>query len=206
MTAGDAPTLVLLQRWHGGDRAALDALIARELPWLRREVGHRIGDELRARAAPEDLVQQALVDVLQHGPRFSVDDEGHFRALLLRIVENTIRKAIRDGRRQKRWAGREEPLPSGSVAALSVGSTRPASAADRNERRAWVQLALDLLDPKDREIVLRRQWEGHSHADIGRDLGIGEEAARKRFERALARLAQLVARLRSGQVDAVLRG
>ncbi len=198
-------TVTLLRRLHAGDETALAALLARDLPWVRAEVGRRMGDELRGRADVDDVVQQALVNVLQYGPRFEVGDAEHYRALLLCIVENTIRKMIRDGRRQKRWAGREEPLPSGSVVALTAGATQPAAAADRNERRAWLQLALELLDSADREIVLDRQWEGRSFAAIGADLGVSEEAARKRFERAINRLAQLVARLRSGRVDEVLR-
>ncbi|MCA8963879.1 MAG: sigma-70 family RNA polymerase sigma factor [Planctomycetes bacterium] len=198
-------TVTLLRRLHAGDDGALAALLARDLPWVRAEVGRRMGDELRGRADVDDVVQQALVNVLQHGPRFEAEDAEHYRALLLCIVENTIRKMIRDGRRQKRWAGREEPLPSGSVVALTAGVTQPAAAADRNERRAWLQLALELLDSADREVVLARQWEGRAFAAIGAELGISEEAARKRFERAIARLAQLVARLRSGRVDEVLR-
>ncbi|MCA8973844.1 MAG: sigma-70 family RNA polymerase sigma factor [Planctomycetes bacterium] len=199
-------TIELLRRWHAGDAAALDDLIARDLPWVRSEVAHRMGDELRGRADVDDVVQQALINVCQHGPRFQVDDPQHYRALLLCIVENTIRKMIRDGRRQKRWAGREEPLPSGSVVALTAGATAPASAADRNERRAWLQLALELLETRDREIVLGRQWEGRSYADLGAATGLSEDAVRKRFERAIARLAQLVSRLRAGQVAEVLRG
>lgn len=198
-------TIDLLRGWHAGDAQALDALIARDLPWVRAEVARRMGAELRGRADADDVVQQALIDVLRHGPRFEVEDAGHYRALLLRIVENTIRKAIRDGRRQKRWSGREEPLPSGSVVALSAGGTRPSAAAAANERRAWLQLALELLDAGEREIVVERQWQGASFAAIGARLGIAEDAARKRFDRAVARLAHLVVKLRSGRVREVLR-
>jgi RNA polymerase sigma-70 factor, ECF subfamily len=197
----DASTIVgLLRRWHRGDEAALQELLVRELPWVKDQVSRRMGGELRRRADADDVVQQALLDVFRHGPRFEVGDIEHYRALMMRIVENTIRKMIRDGRRAKRWAGREEPLPSGSVVVLTAGVTRPASAADRNERRAWLHLSLELLDPADREIVLGRQWHGHSFPELGEQLGISEEAARKRFERAVAKLAQLVAKLRAGRL------
>lgn len=198
----DAPTgtLELLRRWHRGDEQALAELVARELPWLRREAARRMGDELRQRHDADDVVQQALVAVLQHGPRFQAADEQHYRAVLLRIVENTVRKLLRDGRRLKRWTGREEPLPSDSVVALCASVTRPSMAADRNEQRAWLQLGLELLDHGDRELVLQRQWQGLSFAAIGERLGIAEDAARRRFERAVARLAHTVRRLRAGQV------
>lgn len=194
------PTLQLLQRWHRGDERALAELIARDLPWLRAEAMRRMGGELRERQEADDVVQQALVHVMQFGPRFEVDDEDHYRAILLRIVENTIRKMLRDSRRQKRSAGREEPLPSGSVVALAATATRPSAAADRNEQRAWLHLALELLDTDDREIVLMRQWHGLPFAVIGEQLGINEDAARRRFERAVARLAQTVGQLRRGDL------
>ncbi|HEU4418792.1 MAG TPA: sigma-70 family RNA polymerase sigma factor [Planctomycetota bacterium] len=194
------PTLQLLQRWHRGDERALAELIARDLPWLRTEAMRRMGSELRQRQEADDVVQQALVHVMQFGPRFEVADEDHYRAILLRIVENTIRKMLRDSRRQKRSAGREEPLPSGSVIALAATATRPSAAADRNEQRAWLHLALELLDTDDREIVLQRQWHGLPFAVIGERLEINEDAARRRFERAVARLAQTVGQLRRGEL------
>lgn len=193
-------TLLLLQRWHGGDESALAELIARDLPWLRTEAMRRMGSELRERQEADDVVQQALVHVMQYGPRFEVADEDHYRAILVRIVENTIRKMLRDSRRQKRSAGREEPLPSGSVVALAATATRPSAAADRNEQRAWLHLGLELLDADDREIVLQRQWHGLPFAAIGGQLGINEDAARRRFERAVARLAQTVGHLRRGEL------
>lgn len=205
MSGAGTPTPELLRRWHRGDQEALAELVARDLPWLRGEAMRRMGDELRQRQDADDVVQQALIHVLQHGPRFEVADVEHYRAILLRIVENTVRKLIRDGRRQKRWAGREEPLPSGSVVALAASATRPSAAADRNERRAWIQLALELLDSRDRELVLQRQWQGLPFQQISAQLGIAEDAARRRFERAVARLARTVARLRAGELPQVLR-
>lgn len=199
-------TVVLLRRWHDGDEKALQELMERDLPWVQEQVARRMGQELRGRADVDDVVQHALLSVFQYGPRFEIDDAEHYRAVLIRIVENTIRKMIRDGRRQKRAVGREEPLPSGSVVVLTAGVTRPVSAADRNERRAWLQLAMELLDPADREIVLGRQWEGRSFQQLGEELGVSDDAARKRFERAVARLAQLVSKLRAGELRDVLRG
>jgi RNA polymerase sigma factor (sigma-70 family) len=204
VTAAGGSSLALLRRWHSGDQQALAELVARELPWLRAEAGRRMGGELRQRQDADDVVQQALVHVLQHGPRFEVQDDEHYRAILLRIVENTVRKLLRDGRRLKRWAGREEPLPSGSVVALAASVTRPSAAADRNEQRAWVQLALELLDSGDREIVLSRQWHGLPFQAIGEQLGIAADAARRRFERAVHRLAQMVGRLRTGELAQAL--
>jgi DNA-directed RNA polymerase specialized sigma24 family protein len=49
-----------------------------------------------------------------------------------------------------------------------------------------------------------RQWDGLSFGDVGERLGIAEDAARMRFQRALGRLARLVQRLRAGELQKVL--
>lgn len=201
----DAPeTRTLLARWHAGDDQALDELLRRDLPWLRRVVRTRLGAALGARADADDIVQQAMIDVLRHGPRFLVGDVEHYRALLARIVENAVRKALRDARRQKRDVAREQPLPSRSVLQLGSPRTGPATSADRNERRAWVQLGLELLDPDDREIVLRRQWDGLEFEQLAAELGTSPDAARMRFQRAVGRLARIVKRLRQGDLRSAL--
>jgi len=48
--------------------------------------------------------------------------------------------------------------------------------------------ALDSLGAKDRNVLLLRFFKGASHASIGEALGISENAANKRVERALAKL------------------
>jgi RNA polymerase sigma factor (sigma-70 family) len=62
----------------------------------------------------------------------------------------------------------------------------------------WAQMAplidglIDQLRSEDREIVLLRYYQNQTHAAAGRLLGISEQAARKRAERALARLRSLL--------------
>jgi RNA polymerase sigma factor (sigma-70 family) len=68
--------------------------------------------------------------------------------------------------------------------------------AERNEQQAWLALAVELLDPDDRETIRLRDWEGLSFPALGAELGISEEAARKRYQRALPRLAAKLEQLR----------
>ena len=86
-----AETVTLLQRWHAGDRAALDTLLARDMPWIREHVERRLGQLLRAKGEADDYVQDAVIEVLRYGPRFLIADRERFRGLLARIVENTLR-------------------------------------------------------------------------------------------------------------------
>jgi RNA polymerase sigma-70 factor (ECF subfamily) len=201
MTAGADETMVLLRRWHEGDRVALERLVERELPWIRNYVNARIGELLRARGEADDYVQEAMVDVLRYGPRFVTDDPEAFRRLLARIVENTLRDMADWHGAERRALRRERQVPADSVLHLDRPDetvTRPSQNAAKSEQQAWVALALELLDPDDRKVILLRQWEELSFAEIAGRLGIQEDAARMRFQRALPRLGRKLEALRSG--------
>lgn len=194
-------TRILLERWHAGDRAAIDVLIARDLGWIRDFVRGRLGPLLRSRGETMDYVQDAIVDVLRYVPPFVTSDRGRFRALLARILENHLRDAHDHHKAARRAPERERPLPSESVLDLDGGprpATAPGSAAARNEDRAWVRLALELLEPEDREVILLRQWHELEFAAIAQRLSMSEDGARMRFHRALPKLAQRLERLRRG--------
>jgi RNA polymerase sigma-70 factor (ECF subfamily) len=192
---------MLLQRWHAGDRSALDALLAQHLPWLRGYVKARLGPALRARGETVDFVQEAVVDLLQYAPRFVVEDADCFRGLLARIVENNLRDADDWYGAKRRALSRETMLPGDSALQLDPAArsvTRPSEHAQRNESRNWVLLALELLEPEDRKVILLRQWEELSFTEIGERMGIGESGARMRFQRALPKLARAVEELTGG--------
>jgi RNA polymerase sigma-70 factor (ECF subfamily) len=200
-------TVDLLRRWHAGDQDAFAALIQRHLPWIHARVRDRLGPALREKAESMDLVQDALVEVLRDGPRFTLRDEDAFRALLARIVENSIRDRNDHFAAKKRAADRETALPGDSVLDLdppAASVTRPSEAAIRHEQAALVQLALKLLGPRDREIIVLRQQEELSFAAIGERLSIPEDTARFRFQRALPRLAKRIEDLRSGRLREAL--
>jgi RNA polymerase sigma-70 factor (ECF subfamily) len=191
--------ILLVQR---GDAAALQALVAEHLPWIEAHVRRRLSDFVRRDGDTRDFVQEALVEVLQHGPRFVVHSPAGFRALLARIVENNLRDRARHLCRERRDVRRDRELPADSVLMLDAPArsiTEPPEQAERQERAAWLRLALELLAPEDREVVRLREWDGLSFPEIGALLSLGEEAVRKRYVRALPRLAQKLELLRGGQ-------
>lgn len=197
------PTSSLLQALHGGDPNALAALVERHLPWLRRHVERRLGDFLRRHADADDYLQDAVADFLRDAPRFQVRDEAQFRALLARVVENTLRDRNDWFRARRRDLGRNAPLASDSVLALdptlSAGTT-PSGAAQRSEVRQWVRLGLELMDAEDRKVILARDYDDRSFVEIGAELGMSPNAVRMRWTRAVARLAALLKELRAGRV------
>ncbi len=192
-------TVELLHRWHAGDRGALDTLIERDLPWIRNYVASRLGPLLRARGETQDYVQEAMIEVLRYGPRFVMADKARFRSLLARIIENMLRDKHDWYTAKRRAIQKERPIPSDSILDLDrprQSVTRPSQAAGRRERESWVRLALEFLDPDDRKVILLRQWDGLSFAEIGERIGLSEDAARMRLKRALPKLAKQVEQLR----------
>ncbi len=188
-------------RVHRGDQEALHLLVADHLPWLAAQVRKRLSPAARADGDTDDFVQRTLVDVLQDGPRFAIDDPAAFRALLLRIIENTLIDRVRYLHRQRRDPRRARALPSDSVLLLDApmrSVTEPPARAAADEQREWLRLALELLDPDDREAIRGRDWDGLSFPELGERFGVSEEAARKRYQRALPRLAEKLELLRSG--------
>jgi RNA polymerase sigma-70 factor (ECF subfamily) len=77
--------------------------------------------------------------------------------------------------------------------------TSPTQAAERSERKALVQRALDELEERDREIIALRFFERLTSHESARVLEISEVAARKRFTRAIARFRSLLGDLFAGE-------
>jgi RNA polymerase sigma factor (sigma-70 family) len=155
-----------------------------------------------------DFVQDAMVEFLRYGPRFLLGDEGHFRALMVKVIENVLRDRHDWFTARRRDLGRERPLPPESLLGLDPPArsvTRPSQASQRQEEEGWIRLALELIDPEDRRLIILRTYEDLSYGQIAQRLGVKENAARMRFNRAMPRLAQKAAELRRGQLDRALK-
>lgn len=204
-------TAELLLRWANGDNDAMAQLVAQDAPWIERQVRARLGAHLRQRLDTQDIVQDTLLTILRTGPRFVCSDRTHLRALLARMVENTIRgeahhhaAAKRDLRREVRA---DASNSSASVLFLdqrAAAVTDPGAAAAKTETRDWMRLALELLEPDDRNVILWREHEGLPFHDVAARLGMSEDAARMRFARALPKLARKLKSLRAGELGTLL--
>jgi RNA polymerase sigma-70 factor (ECF subfamily) len=88
---------------------------------------------------------------------------------------------------------------SAALASMLLGQfTSPSHAAVRAELVLQVQEALNVLDPLDREVVALRHFEQLSRAETAQVLGIREEAAAKRYIRAMKRLKAIMAAMPGG--------
>jgi RNA polymerase sigma-70 factor, ECF subfamily len=202
MTRAEDPITRQVQRLYEGDPIALQELLTAHLPWIEARVRMRLSPMVRRDGDTQDFVQETMLEVLRDGPRFTIDSPEQFRALLARIVENTLIDRHRYMLRDQRDHRRQRDLPTDSVLMQNGGMpsvTAPPDRAARSEQQAWLRLALELLDPEDRESIRLRDWDELSFVSAGARLGITEEAARKRYHRALPKLAQKLELLRRGR-------
>jgi len=202
---------MLLKRWQEGDRDALASLLDRHMPWLKNKLHNDLWAKpvLKKMGETEDYIQDAVVMFLQYTPPFVVSDEEKFRGLLWRIATNamantykwltaTKRKVLLEARR----------LSSDTTLYLDPPGAKvltPSTLADRHEREAWVRLGLMLMDPAGQEVLILHNWEKTPFTEIAERLGITQEAARMRYNRAAPRLAALVLNLRRGRLDEILK-
>lgn len=196
-------TLVLLERWRDGDKSALDALLAELHPWLRAEARRTLGKDDVGILDSMDLTQTTILNFLRTAPRFVPKSSAQLRALLKRIVTNEVidqrRRAKRTGPHLESMTG-SSPSLSGYGFAANSGS-RPSRAAERNEATNWVRLALQFLEPDEREMLLASEVEGRDWATIARDAELANaDAARMRVARLKPKLANLIRRLQRGEL------
>jgi RNA polymerase sigma-70 factor (ECF subfamily) len=207
--ANDASdTAHLVERLRGGDRQALTDLFQHHRDRLRRMVELRMDPRLQGRLDASDVLQDAFLDTVTRLDSYLQSSElAPFLWLRLVVGERLAIYHRRHLGAKMRNVGQEvslyrAPLPQASSAALAsmlLGRlTSPSNAAIRAELVLQVQEALNALDPLDREVVALRHFEQLSRSETAQILGIAEEAAAKRYIRALKRLKGILAAMPGG--------
>jgi RNA polymerase sigma-70 factor, ECF subfamily len=172
----------LLARARAGDADALDHLLARCLPKLRRWAHGRLPQFARDVNDTVDLVQDAVMRSLQHLDGFEPRHEGALLAYLRQAVVNRIRDLIRQAKRHP--FGVEVPEN------LALDGTSPLEAAIGAENAVRYERALAKLRDEDREAIILRLEMHYTYDELRVALDKPTEgAARLAVRRALERLA-----------------
>jgi RNA polymerase sigma-70 factor (sigma-E family) len=132
-----------------------------------------------SREAGEDLLQEALIRLLQHWSRIDRDPEGYLRRTMYNL-------AVDLGRRDRAWRGRLRLLRSSDR-----GSAGDAM-ADVDLRDSLLRL-LAQLPPRQRAVLVLRFFEQQSEAETARLLGCSLGTVKSAGSRGLARLRELAA-------------
>ena len=120
-------TVDLLARAKRGDRSALDMLLERCIPALRRWAHARLPQSARGMVDTADMVQDTVVAALRRLDVFEARHEGALQAYLRTAVMNRIRDVIRQRDRR--------PLQGEMPEDLLDEATSPLEATDRRPER-----------------------------------------------------------------------
>lgn len=176
-------TVELLDRVRRGDDDALDRLLERCLPPLRRWAHSRLPPSLRGVQETADLVQDAVVAALRHLDSFEVRHQGALQASLRQAVLDRIRDLARQSKRRPRQSPLVDDPPDAGASPLeqAIGA----------EKVCRYEAAVDRLSPQDREAIIGRLELQYGYQELAVMLGTpGADAARTSVTRALRRLAQ----------------
>lgn len=176
-------SMQLLERARAGEVQAVEALIARYLPRLRRWATGRLPRWARDLADTEDLVQEVVLQTFKKLETFEVRGEGALHAYLRQSALNRIRDELRRVKRRPDTTELDPQHPDTGASPLEEAIGQ--ETVERYER------ALSHLRPHDREAVIARIELGFDNEQIAQLLAKpSANAARMTVERALVRLAE----------------
>lgn len=185
--AGPSPAILnqAVGSWLEACRDYLQLIAHRELPV-----------EVRPKCAPSDVVQQTITEAWQSIGEFRGQSDAELRGWLKRILVNNIRDATRKYRDcAKRGVAREVPLNGeGSKNALieqiPAADKSPSACAAVQEDLSRLKEAISELPPHYAEVIRLRNLDDLPFGEIGRQLCLTADSARKLWERAVRRLAK----------------
>jgi len=175
-------TVGLVAKAKSGDRAALNELIERYHPRVRR-LARRNMNRLRPLHDSLDVTQEVFVQALKAFQRFEMRDNRSFHNWLAKIVESTT-NGLRDREAAKKRP-RLEPLGFDPVST----TTDIADHAAVRERHRAAREAVAGLPPAHRAVVRLRYYEQLPWREVARKAGrASPDAARQAHRLALQRL------------------
>ena len=170
------PDSDLLRQHLAGDPAAIDRLIRRHIDMVYVTARRQAGE-----ARADDVTQAAFLLLLRKAPSLAMRES--LAGWLYRVVGYCAAN-LRKAEARRHLHERE--------AAMSEAATTPAP--EQRELIGILDVALAQLKESDREAVLLHHLQQKNYAETGQQLGISEEAARKRSDRGVERLRLFFAR------------
>jgi RNA polymerase sigma-70 factor (ECF subfamily) len=170
---------------------------------LRRMIALRLDPRLQGRVDPSDVVQECQFESARRIQEFLDQPNMPFFVWVRLIAAQCLAQAHRTHLGTKRRDAARDfsldqcrlpPASSQHLAAQLLGRlTPPSQAAMRREWKARLQAALESMSLTDREVLVLRHFEHLTTSETAHELGIGIEATKKRYLRALRRLKTILA-------------
>jgi RNA polymerase sigma-70 factor (ECF subfamily) len=174
-------------------RPSLRERIIGSLPGLTRFVRRRMGPELASRESASDIVQSTCRELLRGAAMFEDRGDASFQRWIQTAAEHKLQNRARHWRAQRRQ-GRHQSLDANEPDEVGIDaeapiSARPSQDAMLREETQRLARAFSTLPTEYRQVLVRSQIQGASHAEIATEMGRTPEAVRKLVARAMARLS-----------------
>jgi RNA polymerase sigma-70 factor (ECF subfamily) len=174
--------------------------LERYRPLLRLQTRQiELDPRLQRRFDGSDVVQEALLKAHLRLDQFRGRTEAELVQWLYEILSSTLVDEVRKAHAQKRDLDLEQSLQVAAAessarleAYLADQNPTPAARAERQEVLVRIAWALDQLPEDQRDVVLLRDVEGCSVAEIAGKLGRTEKSVAGLLLRGRARLRQLL--------------
>ncbi len=174
----------LIKQYAGGDRqAAFSALVRRHTDLVYCTCLRALGEPSLA----EDAAQAVFLILARKAPAFRPGT-----TLSSWLFQTAVLTSKNVSKRERRRQAREQRLTS-EMEALEMERMTPTRPSGWEEIEPLLNEALDALPDAQRGLVLERFLEGRPLAEVGAALGISEDAARMRLNRALDRMRRFFA-------------
>lgn len=192
----------MIARLNSGADEALADLFSYYRDRLRRIVRFRLDYRIAGRVSESDVIQETYIAASKRLDHYRGKPEMPFFVWLRLLVNQHLadlhrqhlQAEMRDVRKE---ISLEQPAVSphtslAMAARLVSQTTSPSRAVSRVERIAIVEQALNQMDPIDREVIALRHFEELTNIETAEVLGIGVQAASKRYVRAVKRMKAIV--------------
>lgn len=195
----DAAERLLIDRSVEGDTDALSELLVVCDGRLRSRLQGRIGGRYRSAFCLDDVLQVVYLEVFLRISSFRPNGDGAFLNWLARIAENTLRNVIRELNCQKRpprerlvdYAFSDDSYVA-LIETLAGSQSTPSRHVAREEGRAAIEAALEVMPPDYAKVIRMFYLEGRTLSEISGELGCSTGSVFMLKSRAWDQLAQLL--------------
>jgi RNA polymerase sigma-70 factor (ECF subfamily) len=179
--------LELVQASAGGDQKAFHTLVDRYAPELTR-LARSLS---RTHSDAEDVVQETFVGAYRGMGRF--DGRSSVRTWLSRILVRQAAKAWNRNRRQRETMTLDGPEGSSGNYQRPDGRTGSAVSTSSVDQRIDLQEIIATLGEDHRQVIMMREIQGLSYAEIAEALGVPQGTVESRLYRARGELREKLA-------------
>jgi RNA polymerase sigma-70 factor (ECF subfamily) len=178
-----------------GSFSAIGQILDHYRDYLLKVASEEVSSDLGVKVAPSDLVQETFSQAVRDFKGFRGKTEAELRSWLRRILLHNVQDARRRYERLKCEIAKEVPLDlmaelPHTDAMLNGPVPSPSQLMVSAELLDALEKALCTLPAEHRRVVEMRAFDDLSFREIGTQLGTTAEAARKVWERALAKITR----------------